>query len=192
MADIQMQPGDRNPSRYGAKHYLSAAMLALLAVGASNSDLLHQFLSEKEAVRLTSYRDGRGIWTICEGLTVYDNKAVRPNMHLTKEQCDAADRIFEAKDLREAQEIVGDELWSKLAPRTQAALGSMVHNFGKARTSQMTAVKELRAGHLNEGCAAITLYIFDQGKDCRKAGSNCQGQPTRRMQEDELCLVPTP
>jgi GH24 family phage-related lysozyme (muramidase) len=60
---------------------------------------------------------------------------------------------------------------------------------GAARFAQTSAVRELKAGHRNEGCAAITLWIRDRGRDCRKAGSNCQGQPIRRMQEDELCLV---
>jgi lysozyme len=42
---------------------------------------------------------------------------------------------------------------------------------------------------MNDVCAQITRWIFDSGRDCRKAGSNCQGQPVRRMQEDELCLT---
>lgn len=188
--DIEMTPGNKDPNRYKKVTYLSAAMAALLAIGASNADLLHQFLKEKEAIKYTSYPDSNGLWTICEGLTVYNNKLVKPGMHLTKEECDAADRAIEAKDLKEAEEIIGADKWNKLQPRTQAALGSLVHNFGKSRASTMTAFKEIKAGHLNEGCAAITLWIRDQGKDCRKADSNCQGQPIRRMGEDELCLVP--
>ncbi|ROK38653.1 lysozyme [Escherichia coli] len=46
--------------RYG----LSAAVLALIAVGAPAPDILDQFLDEKEGNHTTAYRDGSGIWTI--------------------------------------------------------------------------------------------------------------------------------
>jgi hypothetical protein len=54
MSDIQMQPGDRNPSRY-RKTTLSLAMTALIAAGASAPTLLKQFADEKEGdARLVS------------------------------------------------------------------------------------------------------------------------------------------
>jgi lysozyme len=187
-----MTPGDRNPNRYCGKAILSAAVLSVIAAGSQAPDILHTFLGEKEAVRMTAYPDGKGIWTICEGLTTYQGKPVRKGMTLTREQCDAADREVEARDMREAQEIIDPAVWPLLSETTKAALGSLVHNFGKDRAAGMTAVRELNAGHLNEGCAAITLWIRDSGRDCRKAGSNCQGQPIRRMQEDQLCLGVTP
>ena len=43
--------------RYG----LSAAVLALIAVGAPAPDILDQFLDEKEGNHTTAYRDGAGI-----------------------------------------------------------------------------------------------------------------------------------
>ncbi|EEV8413891.1 lysozyme, partial [Escherichia coli] len=49
--------------RYG----LSAAVLALIAAGASAPEILDQFLDEKEGNHTTAYRDGAGIWTICRG-----------------------------------------------------------------------------------------------------------------------------
>ena len=51
--------------RYG----LSAAVLALIAVGAPAPDILDQFLDEKEGNHTTAYRDGSGIWTICRWKT---------------------------------------------------------------------------------------------------------------------------
>lgn len=67
--------------RYG----LSAAVLALIAVGAPAPDILDQFLDEKEGNHTTAYRDGSGIWTICRGATVVDGKPVVPGMKLSKE-----------------------------------------------------------------------------------------------------------
>ncbi|EIN87622.1 glycoside hydrolase family protein, partial [Escherichia coli] len=68
--------------RYG----LSAAVLALIAAGASAPEILDQFLDEKEGNHTTAYRDGAGIWTICRGATRVDGKPVIPGMKLSKEK----------------------------------------------------------------------------------------------------------
>ncbi len=67
--------------RYG----LSAAVLALIAAGASAPEILDQFLDEKEGNHTTAYRDGAGIWTICRGAIMVDGKPVIPGMKLSKE-----------------------------------------------------------------------------------------------------------
>lgn len=188
-ADIQMTPGDRNPRRYGKKHAISAAVLALILAGASQTDILDQVLTEREAQRMVSYRDGRGIWTICKGLTTYQGKPVHANMHLTKAQCDEADKAFERQDFAEAEALVDPHVWAGLSPAARAGVADFIHNLGKGKARNSTFIRELNAGHRNNACAAITLWIKDQGRDCRKAGSNCQGQPGRRMMEDELCLT---
>lgn len=70
------------------KTKLSAAMLALIAAGASAPVLMDQFLNEKEGNSLTAYRDGSGIWTICRGATRVDGKPVTQGMKLTRAKCD--------------------------------------------------------------------------------------------------------
>lgn len=67
------------------KYGLSAAVLALIAAGASAPQILDQFLNEKEGNHTTAYRDGSGIWTICRGATMVDGKPVIPGMKLSKE-----------------------------------------------------------------------------------------------------------
>jgi lysozyme len=187
--DINMVPGDRNPSRYGKKHAISAAVLALVLGGASAPQILQQFTGEKEATRLHAYWDGSHIATICTGLTTYQGKPVTIDMTLTAQECKEADAAFFARDLAEAQSIIRPDVWATLSEAAKASLADFVHNVGKAKARDSSAVRLLNEGKRNEGCAALTLWIRDQGKDCRKAGSNCQGQPIRRMQEDELCLV---
>ncbi|WP_252399596.1 glycoside hydrolase family protein, partial [Escherichia coli] len=81
--------------RYG----LSAAVLALIAVGAPAPDILDQFLDEKEGNHTTAYRDGSGIWTICRGATMVDGKPVFPGMKLSKEKCDQVNAIERDKAL---------------------------------------------------------------------------------------------
>jgi lysozyme len=186
-ADIQMTPGNRDPGRY-RKTTLSAAVAALIAAGASAPVILNQVLTEKEGSRLVAYQDGEHVWTICKGLTVYAGRPVHEGMRLTRAECDEADREFIERDLREAEAIIRPDVWADLSEPARAALGDFVHNLGQAKARDSSAVRLLNEGKRNEGCAALTLWIRDRGRDCRKAGSNCQGQPIRRMQEDELCL----
>jgi lysozyme len=186
--DIQMTPGNRDPNRY-RKHIISGALVALIAAGAGAPQILQQFAGEKEATRLVAYRDGSGYATICTGLTTYKGQPVRMGMRLTAEECRAADAEFFARDLAEAQSIIRPDVWARMSEPAKASLGDLVHNLGKAKARDSSAVRLLNEGSVNEGCAAITLWVRDSGKDCRKAGSNCQGQPIRRMQEDELCLT---
>jgi lysozyme len=192
MPDIAMTPGNRDPNRYRGKAILSAGIVALVMSGAPALDIFRDFAYENEGSRLTSYPDGEGIWTICGGLTRYQGKPVTRNMKLTREQCQAADEEAFKQALAEAEAIIKPEVWAVLSEATKAAIADLVHNLGKARAAASTAVRELNAGRINEGCAAMTLWIFDRKRDCRKAGSGCQGQPIRRMKEDALCLMPNP
>jgi lysozyme len=190
MPDIQMTPGDRNPNRY-RKHVISAAMVALIAAGASQTDLFNQFRNEKEAERTVAYLDGSGVWTICGGLTRIPPVGGAPvyrGMRLTADECREYDEQMAVQDFLDAQSIIKPEIWARMSAPQRVAAADFIHNLGKAKAKDSTYIRELNAGHLNEACAAITLWIRDGNKDCRKAGSNCQGQPIRRMQEDELCL----
>jgi GH24 family phage-related lysozyme (muramidase) len=57
------------------KAKFSAAMLALLAAGASAPVLFDQFISEKEGNALVAVVDP-GVWSLCHGVTVIDGKRV--------------------------------------------------------------------------------------------------------------------
>jgi lysozyme len=189
--DIQMIPGNRDPNRYKGKAMLSAAVVTLVMAGAPARDILDQFLNEKEGVRLVSYRDGKGLWTVCRGLTRVNGKPVTEGMRLTRSECDQLDREEVDKTLRELQRIVKPAVWASLSEPAKAGLGSFcVYNIGTPTCLGSTFLRELNAqASRNDTCAQITRWIRDGGKDCRKAGSNCQGQPIRRMQEDALCLT---
>lgn len=81
------------------KTKLSAAMLALIAAGASAPVLMDQFLNEKEGNSLTSYLDGAGIWTICRGATRVDGRPVTQGMKLTQAKCDQVNAVERNKAL---------------------------------------------------------------------------------------------
>jgi FlaA1/EpsC-like NDP-sugar epimerase len=58
------------------KTKLSAAMLALIAAGASAPVLFDQFISEKEGNALVAVVDPGGVWSLCHGVTVINGKPV--------------------------------------------------------------------------------------------------------------------
>ena len=187
---IDMQPGDKNPRRYATKSALSASVLALVVMGAAAPTIFDQFLAEKEGDRLTSYPDGVGIWTICRGLTRIDGFKVVPNMTLTKAQCAHYNAEHSSEAMTEMAKRV--KRWPELSEPAKAGIASFCWtNIGWGKCKESTFMRLLENGAPpNEYCAEITKWIRDAGRDCRVATSNCQGQPIRRMQEDELCLMP--
>lgn len=88
------------------KYGLSAAVLAMIAAGASAPEILDQFLDEKEGNHITAYRDGTGIWTICRGATMVDGKPVVPGMKLTKTKCEQVNAIERNKALAWVEENI--------------------------------------------------------------------------------------
>jgi lysozyme len=196
MPDIAMTPGNKRPGRY-RKTTLSAGLVALIATGASFPTLYDRFLDEKEGNWLTAYRDGKGIWTICRGLTRIDGIPVKRGDQLTPAQCDFYNREHASEAEREMEKRMGPR-WQTLSTPAKVGIASWCWtNLGWEKCSrqangQPTTFMQLwRSGApANDYCAQITRWIYDAGRDCRKAGSNCQGQPVRRMQEDELCLIP--
>lgn len=188
--DINMTPGNKNPGRYKVST-LSWALTAAIATGAAAPQIFDAFLDEKEGNRLVAYQDGEKIWTICRGLTRIDGIRVKQGDKLTKEQCDFYNREHTNEAMREMGKRL-PTIWPTLSEPAKAGIASFCWtNIGWEKCKTSSFMKDLQAGApANTYCAHITLWIKDGGRDCRKSGSNCQGQPVRRMQEDELCLIP--
>ncbi len=184
-------PGDKRPGRYRNKTTLSVAVAALIAAGASAPIIYDQFLTEKEGVRLTAYQDGKGIWTICKGLTrIYDRPVVKADK-LSAEECRTLDRAVQEEGLEEMAKLVEPAIWQSMSPAAQAGVASFCwHNIGPGKCKPSTFLLLLNAGDRNGACGEITRWIRDNNKDCRIQSNNCAGQVIRRMQEDELCLQP--
>jgi lysozyme len=75
------------------KTKLSAAMLGLIAAGASAPTLMDQFLDEKEGNSLTAYRDGSKVSGLFAEATRIDGKPVTQGMKLTQAKCDQVNAI---------------------------------------------------------------------------------------------------
>jgi lysozyme len=185
--DIQMTPGDRNPNRYKGKAVLSAGLVALVMAGANFETLYARFVvHEKEGNRLVAYQDGVGIWTICGGLTRIDGIRVKQGDRMTPAQCDFYNKEHASEAQAEMAKRMG-ERWQSISTPAKVGIASWCWtNIGWSKCEASTFMKLWRSGApMNDVCAQITNWIRDAGK----AGSDCQGQPIRRMQEDALCLM---
>ncbi|MDX6845476.1 lysozyme [Hafnia alvei] len=167
----------------GAKTKLSAAVLALILGGATADKILDQFLDEKEGVRTIAYQDGRGIWSICRGLTRIEGKPVTRGLKLSYSQC----KRYDAVERDKAIAWVRRNVTVPLSEPAVAGIASFCpYNIGPAKCFPSTFYKKLNAGDRIGACAEIKRWIFDGGRDCRIKANNCAGQPVRRGQESEL------
>ena len=167
----------------GTKTKLSAAVLALILGGATADKILDQFLDEKEGVRTIAYQDGRGIWSICRGLTRIEGKPVTRGLKLSYSQC----KRYDALERDKAIAWVKRNVTVPLSEPAIAGIASFCpYNIGPAKCFPSTFYKKLNAGDRIGACAEIKRWIFDGGRDCRIKANNCAGQPVRRDQESEL------
>ncbi|EHM42944.1 MULTISPECIES: lysozyme [Hafnia] len=167
----------------GTKTKLSAAVLALILGGATADKILDQFLDEKEGVRTIAYQDGRGIWSICRGLTRIEGKPVTQGLKLSYSQC----KRYDALERDKAIAWVRRNVTVPLSEPAIAGIASFCpYNIGPAKCFPSTFYKKLNAGDRIGACAEIKRWIFDGGRDCRIKANNCAGQPVRRGQESEL------
>ncbi|WP_052439883.1 glycoside hydrolase family protein [Hafnia alvei] len=140
----------------GTKTKLSAAVLALVLGGATADKILDQFLDEKEGVRTIAYQDGRGIWTICRGLTRIEGKQVTRGMKLSYSQCKRYDAVERDKAIAWVKRNV-------TVPLSQPAIAGIAsfcpYNIGPSKCFPSTFYKRLNAGDRKGACAEIKRWI---------------------------------
>ena len=168
------------------KAKLSAAMLALLASGATAPLLFDQFISEKEGNALVAVVDPGGIWSLCHGVTVIDGKRVVKGQTATEEQCKKVNAIERNKALA----WVDSNIKVPLTEPQKVGIASFCpYNIGTGKCMPSGFFRKLNAGDRKGACAEIKRWIFDGGRDCRltKGQKNgCYGQVERRDQESAL------
>ncbi|HBJ6961980.1 TPA: lysozyme [Salmonella enterica subsp. enterica serovar Duisburg] len=169
--------------RTKVKYGLSAAMLALIAAGASAPQILDQFLDEKEGNHTTAYRDGSGIWTICRGATRVDGKPVVRGMTLTKAKCDQVNAVERDRALA----WVNKNIHVPLTEPQKVGIASFCpYNIGPGKCLPSTFYRKLNAGDRKGACAEIRRWVYDGGRDCHNRKNQCYGQVIRRDQESAL------
>ncbi|HDP0319393.1 TPA: lysozyme [Salmonella enterica subsp. enterica serovar Concord] len=170
-------------TRTKLKYGLSAAMLALIAAGASAPQLFDQFISEREGNVLTAVRDNGGVWSVCRGVTRIDGKPVTKGLHLTQRQCDHYNSIERNKALAWVNKNIHIPL---TAPQKVGIASFCPYNIGPDKCFPSTFYQRINAGDRKGACEAIRWWIKDGGKDCRIRSNNCYGQVFRRDQESAL------
>ncbi len=165
------------------KAKLSAAMLALIAAGASAPALFDQFISEKEGNALVAVVDPGGVWSLCHGVTVIDGKRVVKGQTATEAQCKKVNAIERDKALAWVDRNIKVPLTE---PQKVGIASFCPYNIGPGKCYPSTFYKRMNAGDTKGACEAIRWWIKDGGRDCRIRSNNCFGQVERRDQESAL------
>lgn len=169
--------------------YLSAAVLALVAVGASQTSILDQFIREKESgerYELKAYLDGARVWTVCDGKT----SGVTSTTTMTKQQCDDWRKSEIGRRLAVAHRVIKQ----KGLPETfWAGFGSFCWNIGDTGCERSESARHINAGRRLDGCKSMLnwRYITRDGHkvDCSQPNPYCSGLWDRRNGEAELCQL---
>lgn len=165
------------------KSKLSAAMLVLIAAGASAPVMLDQFLDEKEGNTLTAVVDPGGVWSLCHGVTRIDGRAVKKGDRVSALKCKELNAIERNRALR----WVEQNIHVPLTEVQKVGIASFCpYNIGPGKCFPSTFYARLNAGDTAGACEALRWWIRDGGKDCRVRSNNCYGQVIRRDQESAL------
>lgn len=126
-----------------------------------------------EGLRLESYDDGGGVWTIGYGHT----DGVKPGQKITEAQAVR----FLSEDLSWAESAVEKQVPVDLSDNQFAALVSLVFNIGQTAFSKSTLRKALLKKDYDEAAKQFVRWSYDNGKFI-------QGLKNRRLEELELFL----
>lgn len=168
------------------KRVLSAAVMALVASGASSTDILRQHLTEREGLELRAYQDGAHVWTICQGKT----EGVKRGDTATSAYCV---RWLDSEMGRRFAAVDRMVSVSMSAPR-RAGVTSHCFNVGITACEKSTLIRELNAGRPVAACDSILLWKYitreDVKFDCSTPRNRiCSGLWDRRLADRELCLL---
>ncbi len=159
---------------------LSKAVLGMILAGATAGAIATRFAGEKEGVSLAAYRDGAGVWTICQGHTA----GVKPGQKATPQKCEE----FLASDMGVAFAALDRMAKVPMTEPERAGLADWIYNVGEPAARKSTVVRKLNAGDRTGACNELRRWVIVGGKDCRNPKNNCRGIVDRREGERELCL----
>ncbi|MGM8718946.1 glycoside hydrolase family protein [Enterobacter kobei] len=127
------------------KAKLSAAVLALIASGASAPLIFDQFISEKEGNALVAVVDPGGVWSLCHGVTVIDGRRVVKGMTATEEQCRKVNAIERDKALAWVDRNIKVPLTE---PQKVGIASFCPYNIGPGKCFPSTFYKRINSGDL--------------------------------------------
>lgn len=150
---------------------LKKAGIGVTAAGAAAIALVGAW----EGLRLTSYRDVIGVWTVCYGET----RGVKPGMRFTKQQC--GDMLIDGLEDFEAGMRACLRNPDVIPDKTYVAFLSLSYNIGTGAFCKSSVARKANAGDLRGACDALMLYT-------RAGGREIKGLVNRRVDERRLCI----
>lgn len=145
-------------------------------IGSATAAALLAFVLQHEGMVTTTYTDVTGTLTVCVGETSPD-KAI-PGITYTAAECARMleDRLAEfAAGVRRITPGIVD------VPEIAIPAIDLAYNIGLDAYSRSSAARHFNAGNYDDGCKAMTLYVYSKGRKLR-------GLELRREHEYDLCL----
>lgn len=136
----------------------------------------YDFLKAEEGLRLTSYKDVGGIWTIGYGHT---GPEVRSGMIINEVQA----THYLMKDVEWAENAVNSMKFPNITQNQFDALVSLTYNIGAKAFKNSTVAKRLSEGDVANAAEAISWWNKVNGKVIK-------GLVSRRERERKLFLTP--
>ena len=134
-----------------------------------------KLIEEFEGLRLTSYQDQRGIWTIGYGHTanVFANETIT--------QAEADD--FLAIDLHQVETVIYNDVKVPLNQNQFDALVSFIYNIGSGNFADSTLLQMLNLSNYSGAAEQFMKWIYTNG-------TVNPGLERRRAAEQALFLTP--
>ncbi len=145
--------------------------------------LAADFIKHEEGLRLKSYKDGGGVWTIGWGHT---GAGVKKGQTISHEQAEE----FLRHDMGWALQAVEDTVKVGLTTGQHAATTSLILNIGETQWKSSTALRRLNQGDYDGAAEAMTWWKKDQDKNGKLV--TIPGLVARRERERKLFLSVAP
>ena len=130
-------------------------------------------ITKYEGLRLESYDDGTGVWTIGYGTT----RNIRPGMKITKEQA----YNFLMHDIRIIEAELNKLIYVQLRQNEFDALVSLVYNIGINAFKHSTMLKYIENSNFDKAANEFERWVYADGR-------KLQGLVNRRAAEKELFI----
>ncbi len=134
-----------------------------------------QFIKDAEGLRLESYKDSAGVWTIGYGTTRINGTPVSHGMEITMELAEEYIR----KDVKDFEENVAELVNVPLTSNQFSALVSLVYNIGKGGFRGSSVRRKLNEQDFKGAAESFLMWT-------KAGGRFLQGLYNRRVKEKEL------
>lgn len=151
------------------KYGISASLIAAALL------IAQPLLDRWEGYRLTPYRDGGGVWTVCKGHTGAD---VDPKRTYTRAECKAFEEADKAVAVNAILSCTPKLFFS---PYAAGATIDFAFNVGGRAYCSSTMARLFKAGDIRGGCAQLVRWSYDNHVWVR-------GLWNRRQDETRTCV----